>query len=1299
MATEQQSEIYDTIAELIAAHRSTLVFVNTRRLAERVSRALAERLASMDEVKVQGEDEADARLSSAQSQSRIANPLIATPPRVLAHHGSLSRAQRLVAERMFKDGQIDALVATASLELGIDVGAVDLVVQIGSPRAVSTLLQRVGRACHQIGGIPKGRLFPQTRDDLVECAALLDMVARGELDALPPTPAARDVLAQQIVAEVAMQDCSEDALFAWVTRAAPYQHLERAEFEAILSMLGEGFSTRFGRRAAYLHRDRVNAWLRPRPGARLVAITCGGAIPDAGDYDVICEPEGKVIGTVNEDFAIDSVPGYVFQLGTRNWRVLRVEQQSMRVADAGGAPPNMPFWFGESPGRSDAVSAAVSRLRARCAEVFEAGHTVSELSEEISLIPGVGAAAARQIVDYLAAAHAMLGGLPTTTQLILERFFDQAGGMQLVLHAPLGVRINRAFGLGLRKRFCKQFNFELQAAATDDAVVISLGAVHSFALETVWDYLHPNSVRQVVAQAVLDAPMFPIRWRWVTTCALAVPRFRSGRKVPPQIQRMAAEDLVALVFPDQIACQENISGPREIPEHPLVDQVIKDCLEEAMDIHGLIATLKDIREGRRTTRNCDLTEPSPLAAEILAANPYAFLDDAPLEERRTRAVRTRRTAELEAAQPTGRIETEAVATVHAALRPRFDDAEALHDALVSFGFLLEAEIWPLKDAGVEPARSTNAASGPPPPSRALFPELALGARLDGPIAELLAAGRVCRIGLPSGGSAWVASERMAEAMAVYGANCRTLGDPPPPHLQAFNENGHSNGHSNSNRDAALVALLRSRLELLGIVETTALATQFELGEAEIAMALSAVEQSGFALQVNYLGRDAWCERRILARISRTSTRVRRGQPQTVPHAAWMCWLLEQHGLTHGLTDPDRPPGLATTLSQLAGLPLTQAHLVHRILLARGVEPDGAALEGETLDSLTLSGEWLWFTLPRTGVLEDGWKPSAALDVVFLPAEQIGVWGAALAALLGRRQPPRAVLGAATEILLEYLQAHGPSFLRTLSRTGLVPSELSSGLREGVAAGYLHADGFALLRELDCAESEGEAQDVSSGNAAGRQRRAPASRAGRISCVQSVLGEVVGTVVRPSAGGSLPVHDARTDGEAVKQLVHTLLARWGLVCRGLVAEEPLLPDWPTLRRTLQAMELSGELVGGRFVELSDHEQYTRPEMPAELARHANVRAQAVPPRTGMASSARSAQSPAGLPLVGLSVVDPLFLALRLNGTTKISRRAQNFVVLQGGECVAAREGTSVQVFRALDESAMREVRAMLLRVSA
>lgn len=1278
MAAEQQSEIYDTIAELIAAHRATLVFVNTRRLAERVSRALAERLAAMDGATEGQQDATDEGLASAHSQPFTVNPLIATPPRVLAHHGSLSRAQRLVAERMFKDGQLDALVATASLELGIDVGAVDLVVQMGSPRAVSTLLQRVGRACHQIGGIPKGRLFPQTRDDLVECAALLDMVARGELDALPPTPAARDVLAQQIVAEVAMQDCSEDALYAWVTRAAPYSHLERVEFDAILSMLGEGFATRFGRRAAYLHRDRVNARLRARPGARLLAITCGGAIPDAGDYDVICEPEGKVIGTVNEDFAIDSVPGNVFQLGTRNWRVLRVEQQSMRVADAGGAPPNMPFWFGESPGRSDAVSAAVSRLREQCGQAFDAGQAVSELSQKILQIPGVGTLAAGQIVDYLAAAHAMLGGLPTRSHLILERFFDEAGGMQLVLHAPLGVRINRAFGLGLRKRFCKQFNFELQAAATDDAVVISLGAVHSFALDTVWDYLHPNSVSQVVAQAVLDAPMFPIRWRWVTTCALAVPRFRSGRKVPPQIQRMAAEDLVALVFPDQIACQENISGPREIPKHPLVDQVIEDCLEEAMDIHGLIATLKDVRDGQRTTRTCDLTEPSPLAAEILAANPYAYLDDAPLEERRTRAVRTRRTrrsAEFEGAQPVGQIEPEAVALVDAALRPRLGGAEALHDALVSFGFLLPSEVVSSAAGDVTQAPITNATPDPSTPSRALFPELALDGPVDGPIAELLATGRVCRIGLPGGGLAWVASERMAEAMAVYGENCRTLGDAPPAHLQVFD----------GDRSAALVALVCSRLELLGIVEAATLAAQFELAETEIAVALNAVEQSGFALQLNYLGRDCWCERRILARISRTSTRVRRGQPQTVPHAAWMCWLLEQHGLTN----PDHPPGLATTLTQLAGLPLMQEPLVKRILPARGIELDAAGVPGETLDSLTLSGEWLWFAMPRTKALEHGWKPSAAFDVVFLPAEQMAVWGPELDVLLCRRRPPRAVLGAASETLLAHLEVHGPSFMRTFTPTGLGPSELLSGLREGVAAGYLRADGFALLRELgfagDASKSQGPtSRGPMSQGAAGTQGRGMASRAGRISCVQSAPRTFMGT---------------STDFDRQKQHVQSLLDRWGVVCRALVADEPLLPDWSTLRRTLRAMELSGDLVGGRFVELPDHEQYTRPETPAELIRHANQYAPACAPSPGMATGVHAATASADVPLVVLSALDPVFLALCLNGTTKISRRAQNFVILRAGECVAAREGTSVQVFRSLGESAMREVRAMLLRASA
>src|SRR3989440_1911146 len=609
MSNEIWEEVYRRLAELIQAHRTTLVFVNTRRMSERVTHHLSELLGT------------DA---------------------ITSHHGSLSAKLRLEAEDRLKRGELRALVATASLELGIDIGSVDLVCQLGSTRSIATLLQRVGRAEHQRGGLPKGRIFPLSRDELIECAALLRCVGRGELDRLSIPEKPLDVLAQQIVAAASAEDWDENKFFELVCSAWPYRNLTHEEFDNVVNMLAEGFSTKRGRRAALIHHDAVNHRLRGRRGARLVALTSGGAIPDNADYRVVLEPSETFVGTVNEDFAVESLAGDIFQLGNASWRILRVNSGVVRVEDAKGQPPGIPFWLGEAPARTSELSQAVSDLRAEIETLLAEGKNISEwLVKEIHLPP----AAAEQIADYFADTYRALGAIPSQQTLVMERFFDESGGMQLVLHSPFGNRINRAWGLALRKRFCRSFNFELQAAATDDAIVISLGTQHSFPLEEVFRYLNSKTVRDLLVQALLDAPMFTIRWRWNATRSLAVPRFRGGAKIAAPLQRMESENLLAAVFPDQLACLEHIVGDREIPDHPLVKQTIEDCLTEAMDIDGLEQVLRRIEQGEIRCIARDLPEPSPLASEILNARPYAFLDNAPLEERRTQAVYTRRASE------------------------------------------------------------------------------------------------------------------------------------------------------------------------------------------------------------------------------------------------------------------------------------------------------------------------------------------------------------------------------------------------------------------------------------------------------------------------------------------------------------------------------------------------------------------------------------------------------------------------------------------------------------------------------
>ena len=602
----------------------------------------------------------------------------------------MAKEQRLSAEQRLKRGELKALVATASLELGIDIGDVDLVCQIGSPRSIASFLQRVGRSGHAVGGLPKGRLFPQSRDDLVECAALLDCVRRGELDRLTLPHQPLDVLAQQIVAEVSAQDWPEDDLYDRFRRAWPFRDLSRDDFTAVLHMLADGFATSRGRRGALIHHDTINHMVRGRRGARLTALTSGGTIPDNADYQVLLEPENHIVGSVNEDFAVESLAGDVFQLGNSAYRIMRVERGVVRVEDAHGQPPTIPFWLGEAPGRSDELSASVSRLRAAFATRMR--RDPEGMRHWLTHDLGIAEPAAEQLLEYLAASLAALQCLPTQDTIVLERFFDEAGGMQLVIHSPFGSRINRAWGLALRKRFCRKFNFELQAAATEDNIVLSLTTTHSFELAEVAQYLHANTVRPLLVQALLDAPMFTTRWRWVAGVALALPRFRGGKKVPPQLARMEAEDLVATVFPDQIACGENIVGDREVPDHPLTNQTIYDCLYDAMDIEGLERLLTRIESGEIRVVARDLTQPSPLALEVLSARPYAYLDDAPLEERRTQAVMARRWMAPESAAELGQLDQAAIDRVRLEAWPDPANAEELHDALLWLGCLNAEEV-------------------------------------------------------------------------------------------------------------------------------------------------------------------------------------------------------------------------------------------------------------------------------------------------------------------------------------------------------------------------------------------------------------------------------------------------------------------------------------------------------------------------------------------------------------------------------------------------------------------------------
>ena len=1124
---EMWAEIYERLAALILSHRTTLVFVNTRRLCERVTHHLAERL---------GEQA------------------------VLAHHGSLSRRLRQTAESQLKAGRVRAVVATASLELGIDIGTVDLVCQIGSPRSIAVTLQRVGRSGHQVNTpddphVPKGRLFATTRDELIECAALVGAIRQGRLDrlAVPDWPV--DVLAQQLVAACACESWRGDDLFDLVRRAAPYAALPRAAFDAVVDMLADGITTARGRRGAYLHHDRVHGTLRGRRGARLAAITGGGAIPDNANYLVVAEPDQTTVGTVDEDFAVESMSGDIFLLGTTSWRIRRVESGRLRVEDAHGAAPSLPFWRGEAPGRTTELSEEVSRVRERIAEALSSDDETRAL-RVLKERCGLDRAGAEQAVAYVRAGVAGLGALPTDRCVVAERFFDEAGGMQLIVHAPFGARINRAWGLALRKRFCRSFNFELQAAATDNGIVISLAEQHSFPLEVIFQFLTVDTVEAVLTQAMLPSPMFGARWRWNASRALAVPRFAGGRKVPPPIQRMRSDDLLASVFPDQVACQENLTGDIRIPDHPLVNETIRDCLHEAMDLDGLRAVLSGIERGEIRTRAIDTAEPSPFCHEILNANPYAFLDDAPLEERRARAVQLRRTLGPDAGE-IGALDASAIATVAGESWPVVRDADELHDALLTLVAVPSVAAWAVWFGPLVAARRAG--------------ELRVGdARL------------------------WVPTERLGLIQCLHP---EAAVEPPLPDIEQPRP---------EERETAATELLRGWLESTGPDTAGALAARLAVPRRLVDAALARLEGEGQVLRGRFTptlpGDDEaagveWCNRRVLARIHRLTLGRLRREIEPVSSADFVRFLQRWQHLAPG-TVLHGTDGLLQILRQLQGYEMSGASL-EREVLARRV----SRYDPEMLDRLCLSGEVMWGRLsphpafesptrlaarsPRTPDDEaEGAavarptrvRPTRVAPVtVFL--RQDADW---LLDCAGRRdtvRDPLALSHPAREVL-DALTTRGALFLPELVRTTRrLASEVEDGLWELVAAGLVTADGFDNLRALvDPKRRRGEGR--------GRAAR-PRHAAGR----WALLDEIDPSRPAEETGGDV-VAQARHD-EVVARFASQMLDRWGVVFRDLLARETLAPTWRELLAALRRMEARGEIRGGRFVVGFVGEQFARP----------------------------------------------------------------------------------------------------------
>ena len=983
---ELWDETLNTVAELVRSHETTLVFVNTRRLVERVAHQLSERL---------GEGP------------------------VVAHHGSLSRATRLSAEEKLKKGEVRVCVATASLELGIDIGVVDLVCQIGSPRSIGLLLQRIGRSGHSLGGTPKGRLFPLTRDELVECIALSKAVRNGILDTLKVPAWPLDVLAQQIVASCAAEEWDEDELYALCKRAHPYRELPRDKYDQVVGVLAQGFAPRQGRTMAFLHRDGVNHRLRGRRGARIAALTSGGAIPDNADYDVIAEPEGTFVGTVNEDFAIESMAGDVFLLGNTPWKIKRVESGRVRVQDAQGLAPTIPFWLGEAPGRTWELSEEVSKLREAVDQRLQHAEEAARWTMDEA---GVSQDAAQQLVAYLEEGKRVLGMVPTAKRVVAERFFDESGGMQVVVHAPFGARLNRAWGMALRKRICRTFDLELQASATDDGLNFSLGPQLSFPLEEIFTYLSERTVEEVLRAAMLQAPLFGTRWRWNATRALGVLRHTGGKKVPSPLLRMRSDDLLAAVFPAQVQCQDNApAGNIEVPDHPLVFETMRDCLTEASDLEGLKWVLAEIETGGIEVYARDTVQPSAFSHQILNAMPYAFLDDAPLEERRARAVALRR-ALPEDSRDLAALEPAAILEESKNAWPWARDEYELHDSLLLLGILPEDDV------------AAERGGSPQTDMEAWFE-------------NLVQSGRAFRLRHREGSCAWIAAENVPLAMAAYP---ESVLEPAPPRL--------STDPSDPSHEDAVLSLIRGRVECYGPFVPSEFAGSLNLSLSDLKVALVRLESQGLVLRGRFrpgVIEDEYCDRRILARIHRATISGLRKQVEPVAPATFIKFLFRwQHA--------DSP-------SQLQG----ESGVLQVVETLQGFEAPAGAWESELLpcrisdykssdlDRLCTGGEVVWGRVSKRQENGNGSKfrgtSSRNTPITFLLRESLG-WQVDPA-----NGAEHELSGAAQEVL-EYLARKGASFPPDIvASTRRLPSDVDDALWQLVASGRVTADSLEALR--------------------------------------------------------------------------------------------------------------------------------------------------------------------------------------------------------------------------------------------
>jgi ATP-dependent helicase Lhr and Lhr-like helicase len=1215
-SNEQWGEINERIIQLINSHRSTLIFVNTRRLAERVTHQLSELL---------GEDH------------------------VGSHHGSLSTEKRLRTEQLLKSGGLKAVVATASLELGLDVGFIDLVIQIGSPRSIATLLQRVGRSGHSLGKTPKGRLFALTRDELMECMSLVRAIKAGRLDVIPIPECPIDVLAQQIVGEVANKEWDTDELFETFRRAWPYRNLERDAFNQTLEFLSEGLTDRAGRDRVYIHHDRVQRKLRGRPGARIAATSNAGAIPEVASFRVVAEPDNTVVGSLDEDFALESQAGQIFLLGNTSWRMHGIRGLDVVVSDAGGAPPNIPFWHGEAPGRTIELSEEVSNLREELEQrvrelpqtesaswwsnsendagsdqsientvvkqtecTAAVGPSADQLVKELQAETCCDEFAAKQVVLYIAAQIAAIGVVPTQKRVVFERFFDESGGMQMVVHAPFGARVTQGWGLAMRKRFCRSFDFELQATADDDGFILSLGPQHSFPLESMFPMLNKDNIQVLLEQAILAIPMFQIRWRWNANRSLLVLRRNMGQKIPPNLQRFRADDLLTSVFPLLLGCQENVVGDIDLPDHVLVRQTMDDCLHEALDLDNLLKTMGDIGDGKIEFIARDTREPSPFAYELLNANPYAFLDGGELQERRTRAVATRRSLSVESVSDLGRLDPQAIQTVVVGAKPLVRNPDELHDVLLT-RYVLRVEEAAEYSEWMEQLTETFRAT-----------LLTIEAQ-----------------------QFWVATERLPAVQVMF-----------PDHSIDPVVDVPDGVRTDWDNVTARVATVRGLMEVSGplthveVAEQTGIPEQFTFG------VLEALEGEGIVLRGHYRAKPAtshdesdkaqheWCHRRLLARIHRLTMDGLRKEIEPVSPDIYFRFLTDLHGVTR---DSQRASvnGVFEVVAMLQGLDIAASTWESEIFRTRI-----QSYKPEWLDELCLSGEVSWARLfAPVREKETAANLTKVLPVSLFLREDAG-W------LATRDNDASAGHFSPTAIqLLKQLAQDGAMFIPDLqSSCGIPKQDVIQALGELVALGYVTSDGFAGLRGLVSSKvSETRAERTRTS----RQTRTRSKTAGagrwslsllgrdsipaladigsdQIANVSTELDDGVANTPCVSSRESSRIKTKPEDNTCVssressriktksedntpcvssretsriktksedktEQWAWQLLRRWGVVFRDILIKEQGAPRWWQLLQVYRRLEARGEIRGGRFITGVAGEQFALSDSVSKLRR--------------------------------------------------------------------------------------------------